>query len=68
MDSKENEFAIKKKLADGTYENLFSLDYINFSNDNVMRLPNDKTCTIKLKADETITSATLVIYVYYVAI
>lgn len=66
--SKENEFAIKKRLVDGTYENLFSLDYIDFSNDNVLRVPNDKTCTIKLKADETITSATLTIYVYYVAV
>ena len=66
--SKENEFAIKKRLVDGTYESLFSLDYIDFSNDNVLRVPNDKTCTIKLKADETITSATLIIYVYYVAI
>lgn len=66
--SKENEFAIKKRLANGTYESLFSLDYIDFSNDNVLRIPNDRTCTIKLRADETITSATLIIYVYYVAI
>lgn len=66
--SKENEFAIKKRLANGTYENLFSLDYIDFSNDNVLRVPNDKTCTIKLRANDTITSATLIIYVYYVAI
>lgn len=48
--SKENEFAIKKRLADGTYESLFSLDYIDFSNDNVLRIPNDRTCTIKLRA------------------
>lgn len=66
--SKENEFAIKKRLADGTYESLFSLDYINFSNDNVLRIPNDRTCTIKLRADETITNATLIVYVYYVAV
>lgn len=66
--SKENEFAIKKRLADGTYESLFSLDYIDFSNDNVLRIPNDRTCTIKLRADETITNATLIVYVYYVAV
>ena len=66
--SKENEFAIKRRLADGTYESLFSLDYIDFSNDNVLRIPNDRTCTIKLRADETITNATLIVYVYYVAV
>ena len=66
--SKEGEFEIKKELADGTYENLFTLDYIDFENDNVLRLPPNKDCTIKITSDEDIERATITIYVYYVSV
>ena len=66
--SKEGDFYIKKQLVDGTYESLFGLEYINFENDNVMRIPPNKDCTIKLTADEDIQSATITIYVYYISV
>lgn len=66
--SKEGDFYIRKQLVDGTYENLFSLDYIDFENDNVLRIPPNKDCTISLTADEDIESATINVYVYYVSV
>lgn len=63
--SKENEFSIEKIKADGTKEDLFDLDIINFENDNVIRLPKNKTCAIELKADNTIENAKLTIYPQY---
>lgn len=66
--SKEGEFYIKKQLVDGTYENLFTLDYISFENDNVLRLPPNKDCTIKLTAEEDIQKAKIIVYVYYIAV
>ena len=66
--SKEGDFYIKKRLTDGTYENLFSLEHISFENDNVIRIPTNRDCTIKLNAEEDITSATITVYVYYMAV
>ena len=66
--SRENDFYIKKKLFDGTEESLLSLDYIDFSEDLVIRFPKGKSCTLKMKADNEILSAKLTIYVYYKAI
>lgn len=66
--SKEGDFYIKKQLTDGTYENLFSLEYINFENDNVLRIPPNKDCTISLTAEQDIESATINIYVYYISV
>lgn len=63
--SKENEFAIKKIKTDGTEEELFDLDIIDFENDNVIRIPKNKTCEIKLKADNTIENAKLTIFPQY---
>lgn len=63
--SKENEFTIKKIRTDGTEENLFNLDTIKFENDNVIRLIKNKTCEIKLKSDNTINSAKLIIFPQY---
>lgn len=40
--TKENEFYINKQNTDGTLTSLFSLDYIDFENDNVIRLPKIK--------------------------
>lgn len=63
--SKENEFAIKKIKTDGTEEELFDLDMIDFENDNVIRIPKNKTCEIRLKADNTIENAKLTIFPQY---
>ncbi len=66
--SKENEFEISRVLADGTKENLFSLDTIDFSQDNVIRIPKNVRCEIRLTADNNIKDAIATIYTYYVAV
>lgn len=66
--SKENEFYIQKLKTDGTKESLFSLDVINLYNDNVVRLPKNLDCEIKLTADSTIQNAKITIFPQYVAI
>ena len=66
--TKENDFYIKKVLEDGSEQNLFDLDVIDFSNDNVIRFPKNKSCTLKLNAENQILSARLTIYVFYKAI
>lgn len=66
--SKENNFYIYKENTDGTLQSLFTLDNIDFSNDNVLRIPRNKSCEIELTADTDITSAMLKIYTMYKAI
>ena len=64
-DSRENQFEISKINSDGTKTSLFSLDYIDFSNDNVIRIPKNKSCTINLAADNEVLDAQLTIYPRY---
>ena len=64
-DSRENAFKIIRVKTDGTEESLFDLDIIDFENDNVIRIPKNKVCEIKLRADNTITSAKLTILPQY---
>lgn len=66
--SKENEFSIKKIKTDGTEENLFDLDVIDFENNNVIRIPSNKTCEIRLSADSTIENAKIIIYPQYLCV
>lgn len=66
--TKENDFYINKELTDGTLTSLFDLSVINFENDNVIRLPKEKSCTLILTSDNGITDAQVKIYVYYKAI
>lgn len=66
--SKENEFYINKQNADGTLTSLFSLDYIDFKNDNVIRFPKNKSCELRLKADNEILNAQVTILAYYKAV
>lgn len=66
--SKETEFYIKKQLADGTSENIYDLETINFANDNVIRIPKNRNAEIRLRADNDITRAVLTIYTYYIAV
>lgn len=66
--SREGKFEIAKVLENGTVDNLYDLDIINFANDNVIRIPINKSCTLKLEADTDIQNAVLKIYTYYYAI
>ena len=67
-DTRENQFTIAKQNTDGTVVSLFSLDYIDFENDNVIRLPKNKSCEIKLTADNEVLNAKLTIYPRYKAV
>lgn len=66
--TKENGFYINKIKADGTVESLFDLDNIDIDNDNVIRIPKNKSCEIKLKSDTEIANAEIVIYPQYKAV
>ena len=67
-DTRENQFYIGKQNTDGTKTNLFSLDYINFENDNVIRLPKNRSCEIRLTADNEVLNAQITIYPQYKAV
>lgn len=67
-DTRENQFYIGKQNTDGTTTSLFSLDYIDFYNDNVIRLPKNKSCEIKLTADNEVLNAKITIYPRYRAV
>ena len=66
--SKEDNFYIKRKKEDGTYESLFTLDYIQFENDNVIRIPPGKQCRLVISSDDSVDVADLTIYAYYVSV
>lgn len=66
--TKENEFYINRQKTNGTIESLFSLDVIDFENDNVIRLPLNKSCEIRLKADNEVLNAQVTILAYYKAV
>lgn len=67
-DTRENQFFIGKQNTDGTKTNLYSLDYIDFYNDNVIRLPKNKSCEIKLTSENDVLNAKLTIYPRYKAV
>ncbi len=67
-DTRENQFTIAKQNTDGTIQSLFSLDYIDFENDNVIRIPKNKSCEIRLTADNEVLNAQLTIYPRYKAV
>lgn len=64
-DSRVNKFFIGMQNEDGTQSDLFSLDYIKFENDNVLRLPKNRSCEIKLKAENNIINAKITIFPQY---
>lgn len=66
--TRENDFYIYKQNTDGTLESLFDLDVLDFSADNVIRLPKNKSCKIKLSAENDITDAKMKILEFYKAI
>lgn len=68
--SKENEFEISRQKTDGTIESLYEFDIIEFSEevDLVMRIPVNKSCEIRIKAENDITDARISIYTYYISV
>lgn len=66
--TKENDFYLNRQKTDGTIESLFSLDVLEFENDNVIRLPKNKSCEIRLIADNEVLNAKVTIFAYYKAI
>lgn len=66
--TKENEFYILKQNTDGTLESLFNLDVLDFENDNVIRIPTNRSCEIKIEADNEVLNAKITIYPQYVAV
>lgn len=66
--TKGNDFYIKRKNTDGTLTSLFSLDVIDFDNDNVIRIPKNKSCELVLTADNEVLNAQVTILAYYKAI
>jgi hypothetical protein len=66
--TKENDFYINKQNTDGTIESLFNLNVINFNNDNVIRLPKNKSCELKLTAENEVLNAQVTILAYYKAV
>ena len=66
--TKENDFYLKKENTDGTYEDLFDLDVIDPEVDNVIRLPQNKSCELRLTADNDVLHAQVTIFTYYKAV
>lgn len=63
--TKENEFHINKQNTDGTLTSLFSLDNIIFQNDNVIRIPVNRSCELTLTADNEVSNAKITILEFY---
>lgn len=66
--SKETQFFIGKQNTDGTLTDLFNLETINPSNDNVLRLPKNRSCEIRLTADNEVLNAKITIFTQYKAV
>ena len=67
-DTRENHFFIGKQNTDGTTSDLFNLDVIDFANDNVLRIPKNRSCEIKLIANNDIRGAQITILPQYKAV
>ena len=65
--SRNKRLFIKKQLADGTTESLFTKQYIDITNNNIFELPKGVS-EIKISADEEIQSAKITVYSQYKAV
>ena len=63
--TKENDFYVRKQNADGTESSIFNLNVIDFNNDNVIRLPKNKSCELVFSSDTQVENAKITILVYY---
>lgn len=66
--STENDFYIRKINSDGKVEDLLNLDIIDFSKDNVVRIPKNCDCEIRLIAEQTIQNAKITVFPRYIAV
>ena len=69
--TKEADFYIMKQNVDGTKEDLYKYNdnlVVDFANDNVIRIPKNKSCKLVLSADNEITNAKMTILTYYKAV
>lgn len=68
--TKRNEFYINKQNTDGTLEDLYDLDVIqDFANINeIIRIPKNKSCELKLTADNDVLNAKITVWTYYKAV
>ena len=68
--TKRNEFYINKQNTDGTLEDLYDLDVIqDFANINeIIRIPKNKSCELKLTADNDVLNAKTTVWTYYKAV
>jgi len=66
--TKENEFYINKQNTNGTIKSLFNLDVIDFENDNVIRFPKNRSCELRITADNEVLNAKVTILAYYKAV
>lgn len=63
--TQENNFYIRKENTDGTYTDLFELDNIDPSNNNIIKFPKNKSCELVMSADNEILNAEVSVYAYY---
>lgn len=66
--SKDNDFYIKKQNTNGTYTSLFDLTTIDINNDNVIKIPINKSCSLALTGEQDILSAKIKVFMYYKAV
>lgn len=68
--TKENDFYINKQNTDGTIEDLFNLDVLeDFDKiDEVIRIPKNKSCELRIAADNDVLYAKVSIFAYYKAV
>lgn len=66
--TKENEFSLIRQNTDGTFENLFNSDVLDFEVDNVLRFPKNKSCELRISADNEILNAVITVFAYYKAV
>ncbi len=63
--TKENDFYVMKQNTDGTTTSLFDLDHISFENDNVIRIPVNRSCELRLTAQNEVLNAQVTILPQY---
>lgn len=66
--TKEGDFYLNKRKTDGTLESLFDLNVLDPKNDLVIRLPKNKSCELRIVAENEILNAKVTILAYYKAI
>ena len=66
--TKEGDFYVKKQNIDGSLSSLFELSVIDFYNDNVIRLPKNKSCRLVISSDNEVLNAQITILTYFKAV